>query len=67
MVKVLVQFRKQNILNSSAMYPSDFLELVEKYEDHTFETWKDPFGCYEIEVEGRTLALSNEEVKVVEP
>jgi len=61
-----VRINVEGIVDSNTIYPPDFIETIKKYKDTVFETWEDPFGYCEIDIEGRTYALSDNELIVVE-
>lgn len=64
--KMKAKFNVDTIVNGKTIYPIDFIELVMKYENKVIEVEEEPFGGYELELEGHTFALSNDEITLIE-
>lgn len=62
MYKIKAKFNFDKIVNGRTIYPKDFVELVIKYKDVVLEVEEEPFGGYELELEGRTFALYTEDL-----
>lgn len=60
-----VKFNAERIFNSDTIYPDDFIELVNKYKDQVIEADEYPFGGYDVELDGSTYALYEEDLIVV--
>lgn len=62
MSKLKAKFNVERIVNGSAIYPKDFIDLVIKYEDKIIEVDEEVFGGYELELEGKIFALDDDEL-----
>lgn len=60
MNKLKAKFNVDKILNGDIIYSKDFIDLVIKYKNETLEVEEEVFGGYELELEGRVLALDDE-------
>jgi hypothetical protein len=65
MTKLKAKFNTEQILNGNVNYPKSFVEMVKKYKDKVIEIEEEPFGGYELELEGSTWALDDEELIVM--
>ena len=59
------KFNAEQILNGNINYANSFIELVKKYEGQIFEVSEEPFGGYELELDGGTYALDEEELIII--
>jgi hypothetical protein len=65
MNKLKAKFNVEKILNGRTIYPKDFIDLVIKYETEIIEVEEEVFGGYELELEGRTFALDDDELILI--
>jgi hypothetical protein len=60
------KFNVEFITSGNVIYPESFVELVKRYEDTVIEVEEILFdGGYEVELEGRTFALGNDELYIL--
>lgn len=65
MNKIKAKFNAEKILNGKTIYPKSFVELVKKYEDQVIFVEEEVFGGYELELEGKTYALYDEDIILI--
>lgn len=67
MPKIKAKFNADKILNSASNvhYPEDYLDMVRKHKDNVIEVEKEVFGGYELELEGSTWALYENELIIL--
>jgi hypothetical protein len=59
------KFNVGEIVNGKTIYPEDFVNLVKKYKDIILEVSEEPFGGYELELEGSIYGLYDEELIII--
>lgn len=65
MNKLKAKFNVDKIVNGGTIYSKDFVELVIKYKDEIIEVEEEVFSGYELELEGRTFALDDDELILI--
>lgn len=66
MNKIQAKFNVEHICNGNIHYAEGFVELVLRYESKIIEVEEEVFGGYELELEGRTYALNDEELIILD-
>lgn len=62
MPKIKAMFRTDKIVNGKANYGEEFEAMVIKYKGAIIEVEEEVFGGYELELEGSTWALNDDEL-----
>ena len=65
MPKIKAKFNSERILNSKVNYGEEFEAMVIKHKDTIIEVEEEVFGGYELELEGSTWALDDDEIIIV--
>lgn len=65
MSKFKAKFNTKLILEGNTNYGRHFVELVKKYDGKIIEVDEEPFGGYELELEGKTYGLYEEDLIIV--
>ena len=65
MYKTKAIFNTEKIVSGTTIYPKSFVDIVIKYENEIIEVVEEPFGGYELELEGRTFALGDDEIILI--
>lgn len=65
MPKIKAKFNTEKILNGKASYGEEFESMVVKYTDKVIEVEEEVFGGYELELEGKTWALNDDELIIL--
>lgn len=62
MPKIKAMFKADKILNGNVNYGEEFEAMVIKHKDAVIEVEEEVFGGYELELEGKTWALDDDEL-----